>query len=190
MPANAVLNYKDTKTVMTRTLYETGDDTEQVKKHCTIFRVAKRIVLETLFVISVMVTTKAQGRLHLEPGYELTTRRCMPVKGIAEGLLNRPVYAVVTNTLTRLWKVKKPWVLGRLNDDIYNIINMDSQTSKGESPSMNVISIVVNEQSTSMQRTYQKKSNNWPKFIPLTRWKRKLRWRIFENARTTREYVR
>lgn len=67
----------------------------------------------------------------------------MPAKGVVEDLQNDPCFILVTNKLARPQKVDKHKVLGRLNNDVYKIINTDSQTFEAESPPMSVISIVV-----------------------------------------------
>lgn len=105
-------------------------------------------MLTPLPVAPLLVAKKAQGLLDLSSDYELATKWCVPARGIVGFLRNSPFYILVTNTLSRPQKVYKRKVLGRLTDDIYNIINKYLKISIDESSALRVSNTVITEESS------------------------------------------
>lgn len=63
--------------------------------------------------------------------------------------------------------MNKHKIQGRLSDDIYKMINTDSQASMDVSPSMSVISTVIISQSSPIKKNDQEKTKNWPTSISI-----------------------
>lgn len=95
--------------------------------------------------------------------YTLNVTTNLPLKNVClpmtiQNTYQSPIFISVTNTLITLRKLSKHKVLGRPADDIYKIINSDSQTSEDILPRKSGINTVVTEKSSSAQMTVSQKT--------------------------------
>lgn len=76
-----------------------------------------------------MVTTKVQSLLQFHSDHELSTQGYLHSNGMFEALHNRSFYILVYITLRRPRETDRHKASGRLNDEIYKIINTNLRTS-------------------------------------------------------------
>lgn len=114
--SNAVLDAIDSREVTPKSIFKAGNSTKQVLKKSTIVQVSKEVVLDSLPVTRVMITMKVQGLLRFDIDYKLAVRRCLHARGTVVALSNRPVFIVLSNTLTWLQEVDKKAIEHLIDD--------------------------------------------------------------------------
>lgn len=123
-------------------------------------------MLEHFSVAPVLATTKAEGLLHFDPNLSVARKECLPAKRILESLPNSLFFIFFSCTTREKQSSEKQKVLGRLTNNVYKIINTDTQKSKDESSSFSVPNTVFTENSLLDRITVDKKIQNWRILYP------------------------
>lgn len=112
-----------------------------------------------------MATTKAQGILHFDTDYDLTTQGCLPAKGTIEALSDRLFYILVNNNVKRQQNVEKHKVLGCLTDDTDKSITAGLQPSDDGFSPKSFTSTVGTEKALSIKMAVDQKDKAMADFI-------------------------
>lgn len=102
---------------------ETEANQRLTVRHLNTVHVAKKMLLECLFVTSVMLQMKDKCVLQFSPNFDIINQEYMLTKDIAEAFPIRSFFIFATNTSTKQQKIGKNKILGQLSRDISAIVN-------------------------------------------------------------------